>query len=441
MNFIKKNFLPKENIDKKPKTKNYKIGIIFGVFVGIIFGIIPVITILNNTQIFENLNLQGSDFIGVNAMNSIARGASISAFNDLWTFLLNGLLLFALAGTYKNWEKVKNLAKTKAGLYALLGGLFGGPLGNTFFFAVFILMTPSIGSVFYVLEMILSGIVGVVLFKRSMGKRSWYGIGVIATSVMIMLIVQTIAIGGSSSNILAGSILGILAVSSYTTESLLLDRAVSINKIKGINAFHFLQLKAISSSLFGFLILIPLTSSIFSFMFTNAYPAAITDPSNSLVLNYINNLGGINNITATLGYGAFANLFTSISFPIAFGGSMLLFLGRIAFYNSISRIGSTLTNTLFQNQVIVTPIAGGILFGISLALGENSSFGGGSSIYTSISQENQVWFQPIFWILAIIILISAIYVSLNKNPINRVQENNMIIKKALEKNKLKNLKN
>ncbi|AAT27945.1 EamA family transporter [[Mycoplasma] mobile] len=431
-NFLRKiKFLGKDTEISIAKTKKYKIGIIYGVFVGIIFGIIPIVTILNNTQIYESLRLS-QQFVSVNAMNSIARGASISAFNDMWTFLLNGLLLLVLPGMAKNWKKVKDLIKTKAGFYTLLAGLFGGPLGNTFFFAVFVLLSPSIGSVFFVLEMVFSAGVGIIIFKRKIGKRVWYGLGLMTLLIVFMLVAQTIAVGGTNSNVIAGSILGTIAIACYTAEALIVDRAVSINKIKGINGLHFLQLKAISSTVFGILILIPLTSGIFGIMFQGVFPdvqnsANIVDIN---VVNNVNNLGGISNINAITGYLAFAKLFTVMSFPIAFVGSLLLFAGRISFYNAIEKTGATLTNTLFQIQVIVTPIIGGILFGISQALGVES-IGGGDAIYVKISLENQLWFQPLFWTLSILVLISAWFVSLNKIPINRLKENTEFIKKTL----------
>lgn len=150
------------------KNKISKNGLIYGLLAGIIFGTLPIISLLNKpvtldqTNIFHNINPN----IYQQGVLYITRGGVISLFNDMTTMILMTLILFVVSGL-NSLKTLGNLVKSKAGLYTIIGGFVGGPIGNTLFFSVFVMLNASFGTVFYALEPLIIGIFAFFVFKRS----------------------------------------------------------------------------------------------------------------------------------------------------------------------------------------------------------------------------------------------------------------------------------
>lgn len=398
------------------KNKISKNGLIYGLLTGIIFGTLPIISLLNKpatldqTSIFHNINPN----IYQQGVLYITRGGVISLFNDMTTMILITLILFILSGL-NSLKTLGNLVKSKAGLYTIIGGFVGGPIGNTLFFSVFVMLNASFGTVFYALEPLIIGIFAFFVFKRSYKWKIWIALSIIILAMLGIALsqiygTQNVNFGKNATTIGIGVGIGLMGVVAYSVESLLLDRAMSLNKLENVSSLNFLQIKAISSTILELIIVLPLTS----------VWLASTNPLISFNANVSQNV--------QISYKAFSDLFSTSPSPSIFlnktNGQLIpvypivlslilgffLFVARMFFYKTIQLSGAAMANTLYQSQIIVTPIASGLM----LLIGFRPSQ---ANLY------NLHWVsQLLFWIFAIIILWCAIYISLTKEPINRLKE-------------------
>lgn len=414
------NFFMKEKFIQSLQTiKNNKKGFIYAILVALFFSFIPVLSnfITNNVSDPFFGNAKSSEQV---VLLISVRASAFAAFIDLWTLIFTILFIFTLKNVADNWKKIGKLAKTKSGFLTLFGGVIGGPVANTMFFATIPILSPSVATLFIVLELVFVIFVGKFLFKRVYNRKIWIGIAVILTSIVIILVSQFYATkDASNNNILIGSILAVVALICYTIEALFVDRAISLNKIKNIKPIHYLQLKAISQILFDFAILLPITGAIFNSYNTIEIP-----------LNYPFSVDSL------FAFSVFANFFSGINFLIIFIISIFYFAGRLVFYESIKRIGSTVTNVFVQLQNLVTPIIAGIAYGFAIAFGStlNSSSLSATIYDPSITEP---WFLVIFWIFAIVIFIAAIFTLLNKPDIDREKERITAENKLLRKAKIR----
>lgn len=402
-------------------------GIVLGLIAGLVFGTLPLLTVLNKPASLDPTIAFGNVFsVYQTSVLAIARGSVVSFFNDLMTTFFM-MLTLTLLGATSNYKKLGKLIRSKAGVYTIIGGFIGGPIGNTIFLAVFVLLNPSFGTMFYALQPLFIGIIAYFSFKRSYNAKIWIALVLIIVAVIGITFSQIYGsgkpdFGKNATTVIVGVILGLLGVIAYSAESLILDKAMSLNKVEGVDGLHYLQIKGISSALLELILVMPLTS----FWLSTTSPDILNNLnlSNGVQINF-KALGDILSINESVNIQLIMTNGVKVPvYPIVLSilVGFFLFLARIFFYRSIKESGASTANALYQSQIIVTPIVSGILLLVGFKMPS-------ANLYNL-----EWWAQLIFWILALVTLFAAIYIAWKKPPIDRLKEHKKWMKQDLNSN-------
>lgn len=318
-----------------------------GLLSPLLYAIVPLIVLVD---------FGGKDSFG----NSFLNGASLTFLKDIWGLPLNIALLFIL-GQHTNF--MKHL-KSKVSIYAVIAGIFGGPLGYTLFNTAFYLAGPSYGHVFSSLEPIILVIMVYLLYKRKFNAMILSGI-ILTTISIVCLVFGGALTGTDASKIVIGSLLAILGAGCWAVESLMFDRAFIKKPDADVNTL--IIIKMFAALVINIAIFIPATSAI---------------------------VGDVN-----IGFNKISMCFENKDFiwRLILGG-VLLFVGRLCFFKSVNLVGPTITNVFYQLSVVITPIISMIIYAISGAY---------------IGHDDQLLdfkYQITFWITSIGVVTGSIMV-------------------------------
>ena len=233
-----------------------------------------------------------------------------------------------------------SLLKGKAGWFALIAGIFGGPIGYVLFNSAFLYTGPSFGHIFTSLEPIFLVLSGIFFLKRKYTWKMYLGIGITLFAIIALVFGDAFQ-NGEWWKIVIGALLGIGGSLSWAIETVLFDKAFNfVDGEKDTN--KLLTIKTFFSVLFGFIIMIPMISGI----------ATSQDDS------FAN--------SGTLGYELFSNVFTNNDYLWRFftAGTLIL-IGRYMYFYAIERQGGTLVAVVYNLSIILTPLFSLIYFGIS----------------------------------------------------------------------------
>ena len=285
-----------------------------GLLSPLLYAVIPLIVLID---------LGGKDSFG----NSFLNGATLTFLKDIWGLPLNIILMFIL-GQHVNF--MKHL-KSKVSIYAVIAGIFGGPIGYTLFNTSFYLAGPSYGHVFSSVEPIILVLMVYLLYKRKFNAMILSGV-VLTTVSVICLVFGSALTGENASKTIIGSLLAILGSACWAVESLMFDRAFIKKPDADVNTL--IIIKMFSALLINISIFIPATSSL---------------------------VGDVN-----IGFNKIATCFENKDFiwRLILGG-VLLFVGRLCFFKSVDLIGPTISNIFYELSIVITPILSMIIYAIT----------------------------------------------------------------------------
>lgn len=269
------------------------------------------------------------------------------------------------------------LLKTKAGLFAGIAGIFGGPIGYTLYNSAFFFSGPSYSHIFTSIEPLILVISGILLFKRKYNYKLWLGVG-ITTIAVASLVFGSAFESKNSWRIIVGALLGIGGAASWALETMLFDKAYNeFHKEKENVTNKLLTIKMISSIFFGFFVMMPIFSKV-----------ATQD--------------------ATFDYKSFGSVFTHSEWLWRFflAGGLIIF-GRYMYFYAINYKGGTMVAVVYNFTVILTPLLMLIWFTMTdIWLTWDGS-----------AKSSQEWI--VIWTTTPFIIIGITLVTMNSPRINR----------------------
>lgn len=323
------------------------------------------------------------------------RSVNIQLFVTIFITLFIYLSFFLSKKNKINNVSIVKKIKNKVVLFSMLSGISGG-FGDVLIFAMVFLLSASTSSFFYVLLLIYTLIFSKFFLKKKYSFKVWLAIMILIFSIIVIVVIQFVASQETNKNslsVILGTIFGIVGMGFSSGEALLMDKAFKMNSdLK----FRFRTNYLIFWRFFASLLFLSL----------------IISPVLGIVFHFNVNLNTNFNII----FEVFGNSFVGIEFIIMIFLGIINLIAHISYYKTIKLIGADKTNIIEQSQSLMTPIIAGIIFGIVSALNLESSIEG-ASIY-QFPYSVQIWFQPIFWINALIIFICSLYITLYKDKKN-----------------------
>ena len=225
----------------------------------------------------------------------------------------------------KMGKRIKDIFMKNKKIFNLscVAGIFGGAIGFSLTTAGGLYISSGMASPFYSIEIIIVLIVVKILFNRKPNYIQILGISIIGISIILLpsldiLLNKNI---GNSKNIILGITLITSGVVCWSIETIIFDL---ISENEEISISSIVQLKQISSIIF-----------ILLFLF----------PTFSLINNH--------NVYST--YVVFGTLFKENwkSLLVGIASGLLLFLGRVLFYEGTKILGATTSNAIYSLVVMV----------------------------------------------------------------------------------------
>ncbi len=339
--------------------KNHK-GIFYSFFDVIPYSILPLIFLVN---------FHGPDTLSYN----FAQGAVLTVGKDL----ISSIVFVITILLTRRGKETLAILKSKAGLFAAVAAIAGGPLGYTFYNTAFYMAGPSFGHVFTSLEPILLALFAYLFLKRKFKWQMWMGVGLTVISTIAMVAGESTQ-AGDTYKILIGSALGLLGSISWTIESVLFDRAITMAGDESL--MPLLTIKMAAGMIFNFAVMFPVTGGI------------VGDAGHS--------------------YKLFATFFTvwDHAWRLIVAG-LLIVLGRVLFFSALKYQGATFVNVIYSLTIIVLPAFNLIYYWMT------GDFVGGD-----ITNQLTMRFQLVFWICVTGIITGTTLATLYSVKIDRDQE-------------------
>ena len=349
----------------KVNERQNKISMLYAFFNAIPYALVPLVWV-GVTFAFKTSGLS----------TSMAKSVVVTVAKDFLSAIAY-LLVITIKGKLK--ETIL-LVKSKAGLFAIIAGIFGGPIGYTLYNSAFFYAGASYSHIFTSMEPVILVISGILIFKRKYNWKMWIGI-VLTTLAIISLVFGSAIESKDPSKIIIGAILGISGAASWAMETMLFDKAFSLSdKNDKETTMKLLTIKMVFSVVFGFVVMMPIFSKL-----------ATTD--------------------ATFDYKQFGSIFTHMEYLWRFflaGG--LIIAGRYMYFYAIDRQGGTLVAVLYNISIILTPLFMLIWYSMS----------GDWLTWDGNAKTSQEWIA--IWATTPFILIGVTLVTLNKPIIERYSE-------------------
>ena len=286
------------------KNVNFNSNISIGVFTGII-----AITFYSMINIFS----QSFDSLLINKYWPVVAATVFVTIKEF-----SAIIAYFLSGPKKTWTLIKNMWKNdrNIALWSSLAGVFGGAIGFSLTTAGGIYISSGMSSPFYSVEIIIVLIIVRILFKRKPNMIQLIGIVVIASSVILLPVLNSVLYSTKSSdNLWLGAGLIVLGVVCWSVETLIFDK---VSERKNANISAMVQYKQLSSFLFLIIILFPFFSLVHGDGFTSSY---------KLLGTMFNE-----NWKALL---------------VAIASGFLLYFGRLFFFMSNKYVGGTTSNSIY----------------------------------------------------------------------------------------------
>ncbi|MCR8613154.1 MAG: DMT family transporter [Mycoplasma sp.] len=305
-----------------------------------------------------------------NLSGSIAKATIVTLSKDLISIFAYTIITIMK----REFRKTIKLMPTRAGMYAMASGVFGGPIGYTLFNAAFFFSGASYSHIFVSLEPIILTLSGIFIFKRKYNYKFWMGVLITVGSIMCLVIGD--ALGGADAwKIIVGALLGIGGATSWAIEVVLMDRAYDLNPDKNAVSQH-LTLKMLFAGIVGFAVIMPLTSVL-----------AVGNASRNFEL--------------------FGRIFIESKYLWRFlVAGILIVLGRLWYFHAVKYQGGTIVAIVYNFTIIITPLFAVFWYLISNDWIDPSAHG----------TEGQV-----LWITSPFIIFGVTLVIINKPVINRNQ--------------------
>lgn len=223
-------------------SKKNKLGISYGVFSGMFWGLDTVLT---------GIVLSTAPFVSTEKAILIA--PIVSAFlHD--TFSSFWMMLFL--GVKKELIKTIKLLKTKSARYVAIAALFGGPIGMaSYLLAISYLgagYTASISAVYPAV----GALFAYIFLKDKLSKKGWFGLFL---SILSIIILGYIPGEGVDSNFFVGFVFALVCVLGWSLESVICAYGMKDDEINPEQALQIRQL--VSGIIYG-IIIIPIISGI-----------------------------------------------------------------------------------------------------------------------------------------------------------------------------------
>lgn len=263
------------------------------------------------------------------------------------TSLVKDFMLF-LALEIKNKGRVLRTIikvhreKPKAFWWTILGSLFGGPLGFSLTTASILYTGAAYGSALANFSPILVMLFANRFFKTKINWKGWIGVFLAVFGFTSLAFYSSFLDGNSfefNARIFLGVILAILAVVTWSVETIVAEYTEKLGITKSLTDDEKLSIKATFSSLSLIMIFIPI----------------------SLIITFA--IGDGNSVSHLL-----KTLFSSWkAYVILFSIGIVIVIGRFFYWAAISGIGGGRADILYYLTVILTPLIVILLNALNIA--------------------------------------------------------------------------
>lgn len=223
-------------------------------------------------------------------------------------------------------EKFKDIKRafqnqSKKSIWAAIAGLLGGIIGFSLTTAGGLYIGAGLASPFYSIEIFALTLIMFVFLKRRPSHFQIAGVILIFISILSISIFSALRANESvSADIIIGICLLVFGVFCWTAESLIFD-IITIDKKVNVNTL--VNIKQLSSFVFGFILVMPIFSILATHNFSDVYIQLGYSFSKDYMVGLLAGISGI-----------------------------LLYLGRYLFFYSTMKIGATTSNSIYNVLVI-----------------------------------------------------------------------------------------